>query len=203
VRGREAELEKRPGPLSLEKARQRGGVEGEAVSRSVAVSGFQERRATSARRKDAMTTAQSFLHPLAARRRGGPLLAMGLTALLAAAACGGATAGMSSSGSLLASTRPASDVAWSPAATREPGSAAGRVPEETLRDPARLMEARQWVRRQIVIQARAIPEDRYQRRVRPRLVRQLGDSGFAAEDVQAILADVDYSRRLQGHRELR
>lgn len=74
-----------------------------------------------------------------------------------------------------------------------------RVPEATLRDLTQMVAVRDWMRRQIVSQARNIPEDRYQRLVRPKLVRQLRAIGLGAQDVKHVLDDVDYSRGLQGH----
>jgi hypothetical protein len=74
-----------------------------------------------------------------------------------------------------------------------------RVPQSTLRDMTRMVAVRDWMRRQIVNQARNIPEDRYQRLVRPQLERQLRAVGLAEKDIAYILEDVDYSRGLQGH----
>ena len=44
----------------------------------------------------------------------------------------------------------------------------------------------------------SLPDAEYEQDVRPSLVSQLLASGFAQGDVDAILSNVDYSRRIQG-----
>lgn len=73
-----------------------------------------------------------------------------------------------------------------------------KVPEDVLRTPAELMMLMQQVRAQIVYKTIAIPESHYEAVIRPSLVRQLRAAGFAQDDVEQILSDVDYSRGLQG-----
>ena len=121
--------------------------------------------------------------------------------LAALAACTHTTSGLSSeSGSgLLALAGPTSDVPESASPTSIPAVVVERVPEATLRDLSKMVAVREWMRRQIVNQARSIPEPRYQRLVRPQVKLQLQALGLADQDVDYILRDVDYSRGLQGH----
>jgi hypothetical protein len=100
-------------------------------------------------------------------------------------------------------TPPASSSA-PPAATtvsagRHADTASGvRVPEDVLRSPLELMTLMQQMRSQIVYKTNRIPEAEYEQLVRPSLVTQLRTAGFAQNDVDEILSDVDYSRSLQG-----
>jgi uncharacterized lipoprotein len=75
-----------------------------------------------------------------------------------------------------------------------------RVPEAVLRNPQELMPLMQQMRSQIVYKTKKIPEAQYEQLVRPSLVDQLRSAGFAQDDVDAILSDVDYSRRIRGIR---
>jgi hypothetical protein len=80
-----------------------------------------------------------------------------------------------------------------PAARDLPGNRPG-ISEETLRDPSQRQAVMHRIVMQLVRTTRAVPADRYQREVRPRLDRQLRQAGFAQDDVDFILADVDGSR---------
>jgi hypothetical protein len=117
------------------------------------------------------------------------------------AACSHTTSGLSteSGPGLLALAGPTSDITESPAPAPIPAVVVERVPEATLRDLSKMVAVREWMRRQIVSQARSIPEPRYQGLVRPQVRRQLQALGLADQDVEYILRDVDYSRGLQGH----
>jgi hypothetical protein len=75
-----------------------------------------------------------------------------------------------------------------------------RVREDVLRSPVELMTLMQQMRSQIVYKTNKIPEAEYEEVVRPSLVSQLNAAGFAPVDVDEILSDVDYSRRIQGLR---
>ena len=74
------------------------------------------------------------------------------------------------------------------------------VEEDVLRSPAELTTLMHQVRRQIVYKTKKIPEAEYEQLVRPSLVDQLRVAGFAEDDVDTILSEVDYSRRLLGKR---
>src|SRR5437762_8662367 len=55
-----------------------------------------------------------------------------------------------------------------------------RIPQEILRDPARMVSVRLWMERQIATQTRDIPEPRYQRVIRPGLAHELAVSGLSS-----------------------
>jgi hypothetical protein len=74
------------------------------------------------------------------------------------------------------------------------GAQAGRLPEQVLRDPAERTMVMHRMSMDIIRKARAIPEDRYQTSVRPRLQAQLLRLGLAPDDADFVLADVDRSR---------
>jgi hypothetical protein len=100
-------------------------------------------------------------------------------------------------------TPPASSSALPTVATVSAGKRADtasvvRVPEDVLRSPLELMTLMQQMRSQIVYKTNRIPEAEYEQLVRPSLVTQLRAAGFAQNDVDEILSDVDYSRSLQG-----
>jgi len=125
--------------------------------------------------------------------------------LASLAACTHTNAGLSaeSGPGLIALGGPTSDVPEARPLEPIPAVTVERVPEATLRDLAKMVAVREWMRRQIVNQARNIPEPRYQRLVRPQVKRQLQALGLADKDVEFILGDVDYSRGLQGHHRTR
>ena len=75
-----------------------------------------------------------------------------------------------------------------------------QIEEDVLRSPAELTTLMSQVRRQIVYKTKKIPEPEYEQLVRPSLVGQLRGAGFADDDVDTILSEVDYSRRLLGKR---
>jgi hypothetical protein len=75
-----------------------------------------------------------------------------------------------------------------------PAIAVRRISEETLRDPAQRTSVMQRIARQIAVKTRGVPADRYTEELRPRLQHQLREAGFAPDDVDFILADVDTSR---------
>jgi hypothetical protein len=116
--------------------------------------------------------------------------------LVCTVGCGGAGRALRSESlpPLIAYARPLSDVPASPAARREVVITVERISEDTLRDPMKVVDLRQWIVRQIVLQARNIPEERYQRLVRPRLAHHLEASGLTRADVGHILQNVDYVR---------
>jgi hypothetical protein len=70
----------------------------------------------------------------------------------------------------------------------------GRLPEQVLRDPAERTMVMHRMSMDIIRKARAIPEDRYQAQVRPRVEAQLLRLGLAQDDADFVLADVDRSR---------
>ena len=74
------------------------------------------------------------------------------------------------------------------------------APKDILRSPAELAMLMGHVRAQIVYKTRDIPESDYTARIRPSLVYQLRLAGFEEWDIGDILADVDYSRRIQNLR---
>jgi len=80
------------------------------------------------------------------------------------------------------------------------GASSALIEEDVLRSPAELMTLMHQVRRQIVYKTKKIPEAEYEQLVRPSLVGQLRGAGFADDDVDTILSEVDYSRRLLGKR---
>ena len=75
-----------------------------------------------------------------------------------------------------------------------------RVPEDVLRDAKQLMPLMQEVRRQIIYRTKEMPNSTYEQLVRPSIARDLRAAGFSDADVDQILADVDYSRTIQGFR---
>jgi hypothetical protein len=130
------------------------------------------------------------------KRNQGLALALALLPALALGACSGPRlAGRSDRPAhTLAAVPAASDV---PGARERPARPQGNRPgisEETLRDPAQRQAIIQRIVMQLVRATRDVPADRYQREVRPRLDRQLREAGFAQDDVDFILADVDGSR---------
>ena len=127
-------------------------------------------------------------------------LTVGAINLVSFAACAHPTPVLSSdSGSaLIAFAGPTTDIPQTRPRAARPPVVVERVPEATLRDSAKLVALRDWMRQQIVSQARNIPEDRYQTVVRPQVRRQLRAIGLADRDVDYILQDVDYTRGLQG-----
>ena len=73
-----------------------------------------------------------------------------------------------------------------------------RVDDDVLNTPAERTALKQHLRSQIFNKTKKIPEPEYEQLVRPSLVTQLRTAGFAQNDVDEILSDVDYSRSLQG-----
>jgi hypothetical protein len=132
-------------------------------------------------------------------RKQAPFLAIGLFSLSSLAACGGTMSEMPSdeSSTLIAYARPATDLSEARPAPAKLVLYVEPIPAETLRDPQQLASTRQWMVRQIVVQCRKFPEDRYQRLVRPQLARQLVAAGLAPQDARYVLRDVDYSRRFR------
>ena len=86
--------------------------------------------------------------------------------------------------------------------TEVPKGASRVVPveEDVLHSPAELKTRMGQVRRQIVGKTKKIPEPQYEQLVRPSLADQLRMAGFDEDDVDTILSEVDYSRRLLGRR---
>ena len=86
--------------------------------------------------------------------------------------------------------------------TESPKGASNVVPveEDVLRSPTELTTLMHQMRRQIVYKTKKIPEPQYEQLVRPSLADQLRMAGFAEEDVDTILSEVDYSRRILGMR---
>jgi hypothetical protein len=117
---------------------------------------------------------------------------LGFAALSMVSLLGCAGPGSSNRGALMAYSHPPGD---------PPPAARGRIEVEPisegiLRDPARMVELRLWIERQIGVQTADIPQERYQRDVRPRLARALRSSGLLPVDVDQILRGVDYHRSL-------
>jgi hypothetical protein len=75
-----------------------------------------------------------------------------------------------------------------------PDDASRRLPEHVLRDPVQCQAAIQATIMEIVRKTRQVPNDRYQRMVRPQLQRQLDEAGFSRQISEFILADVDQTR---------
>src|SRR4051812_9239438 len=113
--------------------------------------------------------------------------------LLAGAGCAGSSA--ESRGTLVAYTRPSTDV---PVADRSPGLVVKveRIPEGALHDPAQMVELRRSMERQIDVQVGRMPEARYRATVRPGLARALLAAGLPEADIDYILRGVDYHRAL-------
>jgi hypothetical protein len=72
-----------------------------------------------------------------------------------------------------------------------------RVSPDVLRNPEERMSLMQQLRRTIVAKTRNASDEEYRAVVRPRVARELMTAGFAASDVQYLLADVDYARSLR------
>jgi hypothetical protein len=132
-------------------------------------------------------------------------LAIGALNLVSLAACSHTTPGLSSdSGStLIAYAGATTDIPGARPPAVRPAVVVERVPEATLRDLTKMVEVRDWMRRQIVNQTRNVPEERYQRLVRPQVKRQLRAIGLDDRDITYILQEVDYTRGLQGHHQAR
>jgi hypothetical protein len=102
-------------------------------------------------------------------------------------------------------TRPDSLIATGPAVTDTIANASApiaveqpyRAPSDVLRNPEERMSLMQQLRRAIVAKTRDASDDEYRSVVRPRVARELSPAGFAASDVQYLLADVDYARSLR------
>jgi hypothetical protein len=71
-----------------------------------------------------------------------------------------------------------------------------RLREGVVADPARMMEVRRSMERQISLQVHDIPEERYRGLVRPRLERALLEAGLTQADADCVLGGVDYHRSL-------
>lgn len=68
------------------------------------------------------------------------------------------------------------------------------------RNPVEVGTLRQQMHSQIFYKTKKIPEAEYEQLVRPSLVYQLRLAGFAEDDLEQILSDVEYSRRIQSKR---
>jgi hypothetical protein len=126
------------------------------------------------------------------------ILALAVVNLVPSVGCGGARSQTRGDypPALIAYARPVSDVPVAPAGRGNTVVKVEPVPQEVLRDPIKLMTLKRWVAMQIDVQARNLPEDRYQRLVRPRLAHELRTAGLSPLDVDYILRDVDYHRSL-------
>jgi hypothetical protein len=126
------------------------------------------------------------------------ILVVGALNLAAGVGCGGARSGTRTDATpgLLAYGRAGSDVAGARPARANAVIRVDRVPEEIRRDPMKVVALRRWMMEQIAAQARDIPEERYQRLVRPGLRRAMREAGLSPDDVDYILRDVDYHRGL-------
>jgi hypothetical protein len=131
---------------------------------------------------------------MTSRRYGLMFAAMNLAAL---AGCGESrTAARGEPVTLMAEGGTTSDVAPALPAQDGPRVAVQCVSEALLRDPMRMQAVTVWLERQIGFQVKHIPEDRYQRLVRPLLRRELGAAGLSSSEVDDILRDADYRRSL-------
>jgi hypothetical protein len=113
-----------------------------------------------------------------------------------AAGCGGARLETrEGEAPLVAYARPSSDVASSGPA-RDLVVTVERMGQGTLHDPARMMDLRISIERQISAQVNGLSEERYRTRARPRLAESLRAAGLEQADVDYILRGVDYHRSL-------
>ena len=114
--------------------------------------------------------------------------------ILVASACSGGNAGRrGEAGPLLAAGPSAS--AYEPVTDgRAPAPQLAPLAEQMRRDPNDRVVFMERMRRQILHKTRDVPQDRYARRVRPDLRRQLVALGFDDADADLILADVDRAR---------
>jgi hypothetical protein len=92
---------------------------------------------------------------------------------------------------LLAYSRPASDLGVERPTIE---IAVERIPEQVLRDPTRVLSLRLFLARQLEFRTREVPEERYQRLVRPHLAHQLRAAGLSQVDADLVLGDVDAHR---------
>jgi hypothetical protein len=97
---------------------------------------------------------------------------------------------------LVAYARPATDVVLAERTPTRTIIEVERIPAAILGDATRLLALRLSMERQIGTQAKGIPEERYQRMVRPRLARELRSAGLGQVEVDGILRGVDYHRSL-------
>jgi hypothetical protein len=126
-------------------------------------------------------------------------LALALFSALALGACSGPGLAVRADqqNRTLASAPATSDLPGAAPAPSRPPRSKPAISEETLRDPSLRQAVMQRIIMQLVRTTRALPVDRYQREVRPRLARRLREAGFAPDDVDFILSDVDGSRPKQ------
>jgi hypothetical protein len=126
------------------------------------------------------------------------ILVVGALDAVLVVGCGGARPEGRPDGTpaLIAYAGPVSDVMALRAPRADGRVVVERIPEEILRDPARVVALRRWMEMQIDFQTKGIPEERYQHEVRPRLDHELRGSGLAPADVDFILRGVDYHRSL-------
>jgi hypothetical protein len=112
-----------------------------------------------------------------------------------AAGCGAATSESREAAPLIAYARPSSDVTSSGRA-RELVVKVEPIREGSLHDPAKMMDLRFSIERQVSAQVQGMTDERYRSVARPRVVEALRAAGLEQADVDYILRGVDYHRSL-------